>query len=49
MPAKSAKQYKLMQTVLHGVGPTVKDSPSKAVAREIVEKTPKKQRSMFSR
>lgn len=46
MPAKSGKQYRKMQAVLHSdksVGP----GPSKEVAREIIEKTPKSKRSLF--
>lgn len=47
MPAKSGKQYRKMQAVLHGnsVGP----GPSKAVAREMIEKTPKSKRSIFAK
>lgn len=43
MPAKSGKQYRYMQAVAHSnvVG------PSKEVAREIIEKTPKSKRSLF--
>jgi hypothetical protein len=51
MPAKSARQYKLMQMMAHspekkrgkGIG------PSPEVAREFIEKTPAKKRKMFAR
>jgi hypothetical protein len=48
MPAKSGKQYRLMQMALHskdtkGIG------PSKEVAKEFIEKTPEKKRSIFSK
>jgi len=47
MPAKSAKQYKLMAGVMAG---SIKGSgvPS-STAREFVEKTPAKKRSLFSK
>lgn len=48
MPAKSSKQYGLMQGVLHG-SITGKSLPSKAVAREFVEKTPAKKRRAFTK
>jgi hypothetical protein len=48
MPAKSSKQYRLMQAVAHGAEPKVKDGPSEGVAREIVEKTPPKKRAAFA-
>ena len=46
MPAKSAAQYRYMQAVAHGGGnyPT---GPSKEVAKEFIEKTPAKKRSLF--
>lgn len=47
MPAKSAKQYRLMAAAAHskkGIGGIDKD-----VAKEFVRKTPKKKRSMFSK
>lgn len=45
MPAKSAKQYRLMQAAAHGnlTGP----GPSKEVAKEFIDKTPAKKRSLF--
>lgn len=45
MSARSAKQYKYMQAVAHSdaVG------PSKEVAKEIIDKTPKNKRSLFMR
>jgi hypothetical protein len=49
MPAKSKKQYKFMAAVAHGAKPFKGTGPSKEVAREFVEKTPKKKRSQFMR
>lgn len=48
MPAKSAKQYGKMQSVLHGsvVGSS---GPSRAVAREFVDATPAKKRKKFAK
>ena len=47
MPAKSAKQYGLMQAAAHG---NLKGAgPSQAVAQEFIKKTPKKKRSEFAR
>lgn len=45
MPAKSGKQYRFMQAVKHGnaIG------PSKEVAKEMIDKTPKEKRSLFMR
>lgn len=45
MPAKSGKQYRFMQARVHGssTGP----GPSKEVAKEIIDKTPKDKRSVF--
>lgn len=47
MPAKSAKQYRFMAAVAHGMKPKNGVGPSKAVAEEFVHKTPKKKRSLF--
>jgi len=50
MPAKSAAQYRLMQAVAHGAklrGLT--GSPSEAVAKEFIAKTPPKKRALFAR
>jgi hypothetical protein len=44
MPAKSARQYGLMQAALHGGSSAV----PKSVAREFVEKTPAKKRKKFA-
>lgn len=41
MPAKSAKQYRFMQGIAHGMKPRKGVGPSKEVAREMIEKTPK--------
>lgn len=49
MPAKSAKQYKLMAAVAHGAKPFKGTGPSKEVAKEFVKETPKKKRSIFMR
>lgn len=51
MPVKSAAQYRFMQMMAHnpekkkttGVG------PSKEVAREFIEKTPREKRRLFSK
>ncbi len=48
MPAKSARQYGLMQAALHG-SITGKAGPSRAVAKEFIDATPAKKRSAFSR
>lgn len=49
MPAKSAKQYRFMAGIAHGMksnkGKGV--GPSQEVAEEMVHKTPAKKRSMF--
>ena len=47
MPAKSGRQYRMMQAIAHGNGRGV--GPSPAVAKEIIAKTPKKKRKMYSR
>jgi hypothetical protein len=47
MPVHSARQYRLFQAILHGK--PRKGGPSKAVAAEMIHKTPKKKRSMFAR
>ena len=50
MPAKSAKQYRFMQMIAHGSKPSGIDTgPSKEVAREFIEKTPKNDRKKWSR
>jgi hypothetical protein len=46
MPAKSAKQYGLMQAAAHGNLRGIGPSPS--VAKEFIDKIPAKKRSMFS-
>jgi hypothetical protein len=45
MPAKSAKQYKFMAGIAHGMKSSI--GPSKEVAEEFVKKTPPKKRSQF--
>jgi hypothetical protein len=47
MPAKSAKQYKFMAGIAHGMKPNKGIGPSEEVAEEFVKKTPAKKRSMF--
>lgn len=47
MPAKSAAQYKFMAGIAHGMKPNKGIGPSESVAKEFVDKTPKKKRSMF--
>jgi len=46
MPIKSAKQYRLMRAAADG---SVKDGPSKEVAREFLSETGHKKRSEFAR
>lgn len=47
MPAKSSKQYGLMQAAAHG---NLKGAgPSPEVAREFISKTSKKKRSAFAK
>jgi len=48
MPAKSAKQYGLMQAAAHG-SITGGAGPSRAVAREFVSKTPASKRKKFAK
>lgn len=45
MPAKSAKQYKLMQAAAHGASDKV---PSN-IAKEFIRKTPKTLRERYSK
>ena len=47
MPAKSAKQYRFMAGIAHGMKPMKSAGPSKEVAEEFVKKTPKNKRSLF--
>lgn len=50
MPAKSAKQYRFMQMMAHNPEKArTGKGPSKAVAREFIEKTPAKKRSIFAK
>ena len=48
MPAKSAKQYRFMAGIAHGMKP-YKDGPSQEVAEEFVHKTPASKRSAWSK
>lgn len=46
MPAKSDKQYRFMQMIAHGGKPAGRAmGPTKAVAKEMIDKTPAKKRS----
>lgn len=48
MPAKSSRQYRFMAMIAHGGKPKNNTiGPSKEVAREFIDKTPKKKRSLF--
>lgn len=47
MPAKSAKQYRFMAGIAHGMAPRNGKGPSKEVAEEFVHKTSPEKRSMF--
>lgn len=49
MPAKSPKQYRFMAGIAHGMKPNKGVGPSPEVAREFVEKTSKKKRSLWSK
>jgi hypothetical protein len=49
MPAKSGKQYRFMQMIAHGGKSNKGIGPSEAVAKEIIEKTPKKKKSLFAK
>jgi hypothetical protein len=48
MPAVSPKQYGLMQGIAHGSITGGFNSPTKAVAKEFVAKTPAKKRRKFA-
>lgn len=47
MPAKSTKQLRFMEMIAHGGKSNKGIGPSEAVAKEFVDKTPKKKKSMF--
>jgi len=47
MPARSAKQYRFMAGIAHGMKPNKGVGPSPEVAKEFVEKTSKAKRSEF--
>lgn len=51
MPAKSAKQYGLMQARLHGTSNSSNSAagPSKEVAKEFIDKTPSVDRKKFAK
>ena len=49
MPAKSAKQYRFMAGIAHGMQPTSGKGPSKGVAEEFVHATPVKKRSKWAK
>lgn len=48
MPAKSGKQYRLMQAAAHGKLRHAA-GPSPEVAKEFIEKTPSKDRKKFAK
>lgn len=48
MPAKSAKQYRFMAGIAHGMKPKKRGAgPSQEVAEEFVHKTPANKRKQF--
>lgn len=47
MPARSASQYRFMAGIANGMKPNSGVGPSKKVAKDFVDKTPAKKRSMF--
>jgi hypothetical protein len=49
MPAKSAKQFRLMAMIAHDKKTNKSIGPSKEVAKKFVKATPKKKRSLFMR
>lgn len=49
MPAKSAKQYRFMAGIAHGMKPRHGAGPSPEVAKEFVEKTSASKRKLFSK
>lgn len=49
MPAKSAKQYRFMQGIAHGMKPKSGKGPSPEVAREFIDKTPARKKSIFAK
>lgn len=49
MPAKSAKQYALMQAAAHLKSLGGPNLPPPSVAQEFIEKTPPKKRKQFAR
>lgn len=48
MPAKSGRQYRLMQAIAHGSA-KIDAGPSKEVARKFIRETPKNKRKMFAK
>ena len=49
MPARSAKQYRLMQMIAHGGKPRKGIGPSPEVAKEFVEKTAASKRKEWAK
>jgi len=47
MPAKTAKQYRLMAAIAHGAKPKGGKGPSREVAKEFVKETPPAKRREF--
>jgi hypothetical protein len=49
MPVKSAKQYRFMQGVAHGMKPRSGKGPSPEVAQEFISKTPAQKKRIFAK
>jgi len=49
MPAKSAKQYRMMQAIAHGTSTKHGAGPSPEVAKEFISKTSLSKRSKFAK
>jgi hypothetical protein len=49
MPVKSSKQYRFMQGIAHGMLPRRGKGPSREVAQEFIDATPKKKRKEFAK
>lgn len=47
MPIKSKKQMRFMEGIAHGMKPNKGIGPSEDVAKEFINKTPMKKRSML--
>lgn len=49
MPAKSAKQFGMMEAIMHGSKMKGFGGPSKKVAKEFVDKTPEGDKHKFAK